>query len=230
MTIGAADTQAAVMTSTANANLVAGTVTNRRRAADDMEVIGNAVCMARGTMHHILHRTVAAKATGKNLALAGPARTTTIAKAYGNPGYGGPRYEGDYGRGMRGQGAGGSEYGRHFGDQARSGIAGRPAWGTGMAGGGNWSGSGMSGSMTGKGPKGYTRSDERIREQVCDCLTDDPHIDASAIEIQVKGGEVTMSGTVDSRNVKRHAEDLIEHLSGVKHVQNNLRVQDQTSA
>lgn len=147
---------------------------------------------------------------------------------YGGPGYGGLRYEGGYGRGMQGQGAGGSEYERHFGDQARSGVAGRPAWGTGMSGRANWSGSGMSGGgMAGKGPKGYARSDERIREQVCDCLTDDPHIDASAIEVQVKGGEVTMSGTVDSRNAKRHAEDLIERLGGVKHVQNNLRVEGQ---
>jgi hypothetical protein len=147
---------------------------------------------------------------------------------FGDPGYGGPRFGGGYGRRMRGQSAGGSEYERHFGDQARSGIAGRPAWDAGMSRGATWSGSGMSGGMTGKGPKGYTRSDERIREQVCDCLTDDPHIDASAIEVQVKGGEVTMSGTVDNRKAKRHAEDLIERLGGVKHVQNNLRVQEQS--
>ena len=29
----------------------------------------------------------------------------------------------------------------------------------------------------GKGPKGYTRSDDRIREDVCDCLTDDPMLE-----------------------------------------------------
>jgi hypothetical protein len=145
---------------------------------------------------------------------------------YGNPGYGGPRFEGGYGRGRR-EGAGGSEYGRHFGELARSGMAGRPAAGGGMSGGSGWFQSRMSGGgMSGKGPKGYARSDERIREQVCDCLTDDPHIDASEIEVQVKAGEVTMSGTVDSRDAKRHAEDLIEHLGGVKHVQNNLRVQE----
>lgn len=145
---------------------------------------------------------------------------------YGNPGHGDPRFEGGYNRGRR-EGAGGSEYSRHFGEQARSGIAGRPAWGSGLSGRSASDASRMSaGAMSGKGPKGYTRSDERIREEVCDCLTDDPHLDASEIDVQVKAGEVTMSGTVDSRGAKRHAEDLIEHLSGVKHVQNNLRVEE----
>src|SRR6185503_8363040 len=31
----------------------------------------------------------------------------------------------------------------------------------------------------GRGPRGYQRTDERIREDVCDRLTDDPRIDAS---------------------------------------------------
>ena len=33
-------------------------------------------------------------------------------------------------------------------------------------------------SHRGKGPKGYTRSDERIREHVCEVLSDDHHVDA----------------------------------------------------
>ncbi len=37
---------------------------------------------------------------------------------------------------------------------------------------------------------------------------------------------MTLDGTVDSRSAKRHAEDLAESCSGVKHVQNNLRVKD----
>lgn len=80
-------------------------------------------------------------------------------------------------------------------------------------------------SHRGKGPKGYRRSDERIREDANDALTDDPMIDASSIEIEVKNGEVTLSGTVTDRRMRRRAEDVIEGLSGVRHVQNNLRVQ-----
>ncbi|MCG7391851.1 BON domain-containing protein [Microvirga sp. ACRRW] len=77
----------------------------------------------------------------------------------------------------------------------------------------------------GRGPKGYQRSDERILDDVNDRLTDDPHIDASEIEVSVSSREVTLSGTVNSRFEKRHAEDIAEAVSGVTHVQNNLRVQ-----
>jgi hypothetical protein len=76
----------------------------------------------------------------------------------------------------------------------------------------------------GRGPKGYVRSDERIREEVCERLTHDPYVDASDIEIAVSNREVTLSGLVDSREAKRRAEDCAEHVSGVSHVQNNLRV------
>jgi osmotically-inducible protein OsmY len=78
----------------------------------------------------------------------------------------------------------------------------------------------------GRGPRGYKRSDERIREDVCDRLTDDPMVDASDIEVTVSGAEVTLAGTVDSREERRRAEDLVERILGVGHVQNNLRIKD----
>ncbi|MBI1682594.1 BON domain-containing protein [Caulobacter hibisci] len=76
----------------------------------------------------------------------------------------------------------------------------------------------------GRGPKGYRRSDERIREDVSDRLTDDGWLDASAIEVLVKDGEITLNGTVHARDDKRRAELLAESVSGVDHVQNNLRL------
>ncbi len=81
----------------------------------------------------------------------------------------------------------------------------------------------------GRGPKGYTRSDERIREDVNDRLTDDGWLDASDIEVEVSGSEVTLTGQVNSRAEKRRAEDIADGISGVKHVQNNLRVKDRTA-
>jgi osmotically-inducible protein OsmY len=78
----------------------------------------------------------------------------------------------------------------------------------------------------GRGPKDYTRSDERIREDANDRLTDDWRVDASNVTITVKDAEVTLDGTVASREAKRRAEDVVDNVSGVKHVQNNLRVQD----
>lgn len=79
-------------------------------------------------------------------------------------------------------------------------------------------------SHRGKGPRGYKRSDERITEEINERLTEDHHLDASDIEVKVEGGETTLSGTVSDRYAKHRAEQLIEHLTGVSHVQNNLRV------
>ncbi len=80
------------------------------------------------------------------------------------------------------------------------------------------------GPHRGLGPKGYTRSGERIREDVSDRLMEDSHLDASDIEVSITGTEVTLDGTVDSRAAKRRAEDHAEDVLGVTHVQNKLRV------
>jgi osmotically-inducible protein OsmY len=76
----------------------------------------------------------------------------------------------------------------------------------------------------GLGPQGYKRSDERISDEVHERLTDDSWLDASGISVKVAAGEVTLSGTVDSRESKHRAERIVEHVSGVAHVQNNLRI------
>jgi osmotically-inducible protein OsmY len=77
----------------------------------------------------------------------------------------------------------------------------------------------------GRGPKGYQRPDERISDEAHQRLTDDPWVDASEISVSVSGAEVTLSGTVDSREAKHRAERCVEDISGVKHVQNNLRIE-----
>jgi BON domain-containing protein len=80
------------------------------------------------------------------------------------------------------------------------------------------------GPYAGVGPKGYKRSDERILEDVCERLTSHPSIDASDIEVQVSGGDVTLDGRVESRAVKHLTEAMVETVSGVKEVHNQLRV------
>jgi len=80
-------------------------------------------------------------------------------------------------------------------------------------------------SHRGRGPEGYSRSDDRIREDINDKLTDDWFLDASRITCTVENGEVTLSGYVEHRRDKRRAEDLAEDVSGVRHVQNNIRVE-----
>jgi hypothetical protein len=79
------------------------------------------------------------------------------------------------------------------------------------------------GSFAGRGPKNYTRADERIREDACEQLTADPDVDAVDITVTVAGGEVTLDGTVPERGMKRAAEDCVESIPGVREVHNRLR-------
>lgn len=75
-----------------------------------------------------------------------------------------------------------------------------------------------------RGPKGYKRSDERIREDVNDRLAQQYDFDPSEVEVQVQSGEVTLSGTVRSRHEKFIAEELADEISGVTEVHNQIRV------
>ncbi len=87
----------------------------------------------------------------------------------------------------------------------------------------------FSGQYRGKGPRNYSRSDERIKEDINDRLSDDPFVDASDIDVTVSNGDVTLAGTVDHRSTKRRAEDLADSVSGVKNVENRLRVSQSIS-
>ncbi len=80
------------------------------------------------------------------------------------------------------------------------------------------------GQYGGRGPKNYLRSDERIRDDVCQRLTEDWGVDASNIDVTVANREVTLTGTVPAREQRRRAEDCAEQVAGVSHVQNNVRV------
>ncbi|MCV2869091.1 BON domain-containing protein [Defluviimonas sp. WL0002] len=79
---------------------------------------------------------------------------------------------------------------------------------------------------TGVGPRNYQRPDSRINDDLHDRLTDDPIVDASEITVKVLDGEVTLDGEVDTLPEKRRAEDCADHVRGVGHVQNNLRVRN----
>jgi osmotically-inducible protein OsmY len=132
-----------------------------------------------------------------------------------NQGYSGQRFNqgpSGQGRSVGGQGFGSSQ---SYGNQ---GFRGQTA--------GSYQGRGFAG----RGPKGYQRSDERIKEQLSDRLMDDDDVDASEISIEVQSGEVTLTGTVSSREEKRAAEEIAEQSPGVREVQNLLRVSQGTRA
>jgi hypothetical protein len=80
------------------------------------------------------------------------------------------------------------------------------------------------GRFGGVGPKGYQRSDDRIREDVCDRLTADAWVDPSDVSVRVNEGEVTLEGTIDSRETKRRVEDTVDDVAGVRQVHNFLHV------
>jgi len=80
------------------------------------------------------------------------------------------------------------------------------------------------GPYAGRGPRGYQRSDERIREDINDRLTDDAYVDATDIEVIVNNSMVTLTGRVGSREEKRRAEDIAESVTGVREMSNQLRV------
>ncbi|MFB0613019.1 BON domain-containing protein [Aurantiacibacter poecillastricola] len=81
-------------------------------------------------------------------------------------------------------------------------------------------------SHRGRGPSNYNRSDERMLEDACERLTHDHGVDASDMEVTVKNGELTLDGKVNTRWEKRRAEDCVHDVSGVNHVQNNLRIRE----
>jgi hypothetical protein len=78
-------------------------------------------------------------------------------------------------------------------------------------------------SFTGRGPRGYRRGDDRIREDVCDRLSEHPGIDPSEVDVSIRDGEITLQGSVPDRWMKRMAEDVAEGVQGVRQVHNHLR-------
>ncbi len=81
-----------------------------------------------------------------------------------------------------------------------------------------------------RGPKGYKRSDERIREDVCDRLSHQWDVDASEVEVQVSNGEVTLTGSIADREQKFRVEHIADGVGGVNEVHNQLRVKRESGA
>jgi osmotically-inducible protein OsmY len=79
-------------------------------------------------------------------------------------------------------------------------------------------------NQRGRGPRGYARSDERLREDICEMLTEDPDLDASEIEVSVNSGNVMLTGALGERWQKHHAENLVARCRGVRDVDNRIGV------
>ena len=88
----------------------------------------------------------------------------------------------------------------------------------------DWMHPGQPGPLAGVRPRGYKRSDDRIAEDVAERSTRHSMIDASDIHVAVKDGEVTLTGTVENRHMKRIADDEANSVWGVKDVHNQIRI------
>ncbi len=83
------------------------------------------------------------------------------------------------------------------------------------------------GDYSGKGPKNYKRSDQRIYEDICELLNQATEVDARDIEVLVHRGEVTLKGTVPNHRMKLLAEKCIEDCPGIQETINQIRVQSE---
>ncbi|MFO7275428.1 MAG: BON domain-containing protein [Pseudomonadota bacterium] len=125
------------------------------------------------------------------------------------------------------RGYGGQDF-RGSGSYGGHGTTGDYGYGAGP--GGSWGGmqappQGMSGTTARRGPKGYQRSDERLKEDICERLMQAEHIDSSEVTIEVQAGRVTLEGTVPERYMKHAIEDLVDACPGVQDIDNRIRVQ-----
>jgi len=129
--------------------------------------------------------------------------------------YEGPRYGAGEQRGSPGRSGLGSQY-AHADTYGGAGFRqqGKRYW---------FDESDQRGQFRGTQPRGYERSDERLRELACERLTD-ADLDASDIEVKVEQGTVTLEGSVRARWMKHAAEDIVDDLGGVKDIHNQLRV------
>lgn len=151
----------------------------------------------------------------------------------GGEDYGGGFSGGDYDRsfGGRGGGFGGS---RGAEDVYGASYGGGPAQGGGSFA-AHLGGPGLgiperSGPHRGRGPAGWSRSDERVREDVCERLADDRFLDASDLEVEVTDGEVVLKGRARGRRDLQHAAAIAAQTPGVRQVRNEIAEPGQDQA
>lgn len=77
------------------------------------------------------------------------------------------------------------------------------------------------------GPRNYQRSDERIRDEICERLTFASGVSVRDVSVEVSQGVVTLNGTVERRAQKYDIEDIADNTFGVTEVENNIRVERQ---
>ena len=73
-------------------------------------------------------------------------------------------------------------------------------------------------------PRSYRRSDERVREDICEQLAADPRIDAADVSVAVREGRVVLEGTVPERRMRYVIEDIAAACLHANDVENRIGV------
>ncbi|HYG01427.1 MAG TPA: BON domain-containing protein [Chryseosolibacter sp.] len=75
-----------------------------------------------------------------------------------------------------------------------------------------------------RGPEGYRRSDQRIREVITDLLTSEDDLDTSDFEVRVNEASVTLQGYIPDDASRRRINEVIERVPGIRKVNDELRI------
>jgi BON domain len=77
---------------------------------------------------------------------------------------------------------------------------------------------------SGKGPRGWKLTDQKMMERVCEVLLHSHEVDPTDIEVFVKDHVVTLKGKIRSKGMRRVAEDLVGSVPGVRDVFSELKI------
>ncbi len=77
-------------------------------------------------------------------------------------------------------------------------------------------------SYRGQGPSNYRPTDERIRERLCESLTDHGDIDASTLSLEVECGIVKLEGSIRDEAMKDRLLAAVQDVHGVVGVVDKL--------
>jgi hypothetical protein len=142
----------------------------------------------------------------------------------GNYGEGGSHFTGGYDQRGQGRGSSGDDYGHGYQGSTRRGGESAHRGDYSYRGESRGERPGLLQRLFKRGPKGYQRSDERLREDISERLMLAHDVDSSEVTVNVASGKVTLEGTVPDRYMKHYIEDLVDACPGVQDIDNRVRV------
>ena len=76
--------------------------------------------------------------------------------------------------------------------------------------------------------RAYRRTDERVRDDICERLFHSSAVDTADVSVEVRDGVVIFEGTVPHRGMRYALEDIAAQCMGVVDIENRVRVATQS--